>query len=214
MRKPHAQNAGYVCELRCRLGGHIVIYDRDAAGVGIEADHRWIVMHEPSSNHVAIRSQAQAREVMKGLARASSIDEAREFADVLPRPGSNACEADDDGAELTLQLQAQIRRRALERRGEASSSRPRPPAAVQLDGRDVVFERFRAQSRMREDLVHLQPELEQPADAFCGADLRRDSWQRYPDLHPDRSFRVCARCFELAAARGAELLANREKNQC
>jgi hypothetical protein len=28
-RKPHAGNAGYVCERKARLGGHIVVYDRD-----------------------------------------------------------------------------------------------------------------------------------------------------------------------------------------
>lgn len=86
-RKPHSGNAGFVCELKCKLGGHVAIYDRDAAGVGIEADYRWIVMHEPSSLHVAIRSQADARHIMKGVAKAATLDEAAGFADILPEPG-------------------------------------------------------------------------------------------------------------------------------
>jgi len=65
-RKPHNGNAGYVCERKCRVGGHIVIYDRDRTD--IDADHRWIVMHEPSSVHVAIKSQRAARDLMKSLA--------------------------------------------------------------------------------------------------------------------------------------------------
>jgi hypothetical protein len=85
-RKPHAGNAGYVCELKCRLGGHVVVYDRES-GCEISADHRWIVMHEPSSLHVAVHSQSQARDVMKGVARAKSIDEACGYADILPQPG-------------------------------------------------------------------------------------------------------------------------------
>lgn len=79
-RKPHAGNAGYICERKARLGGHIVVYDRKA-GADVDADERWIVMHEPSSNHVAIRTERDARELMKALAEARSIDEARQYAD-------------------------------------------------------------------------------------------------------------------------------------
>jgi hypothetical protein len=83
MRKPHANNAGYVAELRCKLGGHVVIYDRQA-GFECDADDRWIVMHEPSSNHVSVGSLAHARSVMKGVARASTLNEACRHADILP----------------------------------------------------------------------------------------------------------------------------------
>jgi hypothetical protein len=81
-RKPHAGNAGYVCERKARLGGHIVVYDRQA-GFEIDADHRWIVMHEPSSNHVAVRTEREARQAMKDLAEARSLEEAP-IADIFP----------------------------------------------------------------------------------------------------------------------------------
>ncbi len=80
-RKPHAGNAGYVCERKARLGGHIVVYDR-SAGFEIDADHRWIVMHEPSSNHIAIRTEREARQLMKDCAEARAIEEAP--ADIFP----------------------------------------------------------------------------------------------------------------------------------
>lgn len=71
-RKPHNDNAGYVCELKSRhpnLPGHFVIYDRDATpSPGIDADSRWIVMHEPSSHHVAVPSLRDARALMKTMA--------------------------------------------------------------------------------------------------------------------------------------------------
>jgi hypothetical protein len=77
MRKPHNVNAGYVCELvskHPKLPGHIVIYDRDAEpSPGIDADERWIVMHEPSSHHVAVPSLAAARLVMKAMANGSNV---------------------------------------------------------------------------------------------------------------------------------------------
>lgn len=92
-RKPHNDRAGYVCELKCRLGGHIVIYDREQ-GFEVDADYRWIVMHEPSSLHIAVKSEADARTIMKGVARAATPDEALEYADILPDP------KDGCGAEL------------------------------------------------------------------------------------------------------------------
>jgi hypothetical protein len=82
--KPHRGNAGYVCEMKAKLGGHVVIYDREAPGVSIDADERWIVMHEPSSRHIAIGSKAHARSVMQGVARARTVEEACEHADILP----------------------------------------------------------------------------------------------------------------------------------
>jgi len=88
--KPHRGNAGYVCEMKCKLGGHIVIYDRENGAGDIDADHRWIVMHEPSSRHIEIGSMAHARSVMKGVAKARTVDEAREHADILPTSEDNA----------------------------------------------------------------------------------------------------------------------------
>lgn len=71
-RKPHSENAGYVAERVSRhpkLPGHIVIYDRDAdPAPGIDATHRWIVMHEPSSHHVAVASLKAARSLMVHMA--------------------------------------------------------------------------------------------------------------------------------------------------
>lgn len=81
--KPHRNNAGYVCEMKAKLGGHIVIYDREA-GFECDADSRWIVMHEPSSRHIEIGSLAHARSVMKGVAKATTVGEARQHADILP----------------------------------------------------------------------------------------------------------------------------------
>ena len=76
VRKPHRGNAGYVCERKSKhpkLPGHFVIYDRDASpSPGIDADHRWIVMHEPSSAHVAVASLRSARELMKAMADGSN----------------------------------------------------------------------------------------------------------------------------------------------
>jgi hypothetical protein len=82
-RKPHNTVAGYVGELKAALGGHIVIYDR-ANGFVIDGDARWVVMHEPSSLHVCVTSLAHARSVMKGVARATTIDDARRHADIIP----------------------------------------------------------------------------------------------------------------------------------
>jgi hypothetical protein len=69
-RKPHMENAGYVTERKSRhpkLPGHFVVYDRDN-GFEIDADHRWIVMHEPSSYHVAVSSRAHAQALMVAMA--------------------------------------------------------------------------------------------------------------------------------------------------
>ena len=82
-RKPHNSNAGYVCELKCRLGGHIVIYDNKNRVVGIDTDSRWIVAHEPSRGFVQVGSLAHARHIMKGIARADSISASRLYADIL-----------------------------------------------------------------------------------------------------------------------------------
>ena len=71
-RKPHMHNAGYVTERKSqhpKLPGHIVIYDRDAEpSPGIDADERWIVMHEPSSYHVSVKSRQVAQDLMVSMA--------------------------------------------------------------------------------------------------------------------------------------------------
>ncbi|HTH63253.1 MAG TPA: hypothetical protein VL563_01120 [Gemmatimonadales bacterium] len=85
-RKPHNDVAGYVAELRCTLGGHVVIYDRARGADWIAGDERWVVMHEPSSLHVCVTSIAVARSIMKGVAAATTRDEACYHADILPEP--------------------------------------------------------------------------------------------------------------------------------
>jgi len=82
--KPHRDDAGYVAEMKCKLGGHIVIYDRENGGNWIDADTRWIVMHQPSGNHVAAKSLSMARSTMQGVAKARTVSEACEHADILP----------------------------------------------------------------------------------------------------------------------------------
>ena len=84
-RKPHNSNEGYVCELKCTLGGHIVIYDAKRA-TWIDAAERWVVFHEPSSLHVCVKTLATAREIMKTVARAITLEEAQKGADILPTP--------------------------------------------------------------------------------------------------------------------------------
>lgn len=74
-RKPHNGNAGYVCELKSKhpkLPGYFVIYDRDAnPSPGIDADGRWVVMHEPSSYLISFSSIPKARAMMKAMANGS-----------------------------------------------------------------------------------------------------------------------------------------------
>jgi len=69
MRKPHSVNIGYVTERKAKdpIGGHVVIYDRNA-GFDCDADYRWIVMHEPTSVHIAVSSRAHAYDLMKAAA--------------------------------------------------------------------------------------------------------------------------------------------------
>lgn len=99
--KPHRDLAGYVCEMKAKLGGHIVIFDRENGASDIDADERWIVMHMPSTQHIAVQSQAIARDVMKGVAKSTTINEACRYADILPRRAENGAAADDEGAEIT-----------------------------------------------------------------------------------------------------------------
>lgn len=85
-RSPYVHDVGYVASRRCLLGGHVVVYDRSKMADGeIDADHRWIVMHRPSSHHVAVPTRIHALWVMWGVAGAKNDDEARFHADILPR---------------------------------------------------------------------------------------------------------------------------------
>lgn len=119
-RKPHAGNAGYVCERKAYLGGHIVVYDR-TKGADADADERWIVQHEPSSNHIAIKTESQARALMKSLAEARSIEEARQLADgIFPQA---------EPAELAQAPAAEARR---------------PSAGISDAERKAALERFLA----------------------------------------------------------------------
>ena len=71
-RKPHSHLCGYVAERKSKhpkLPGHFVIYDRDAnPSPGIDADHRWIVMHEPSGHMVCVPGLPAARAIMYDMA--------------------------------------------------------------------------------------------------------------------------------------------------
>ncbi len=82
IRKPHNGNLGYVCELKAKVGGHIVIYD--GTKMEIDADYRWIVMHEPSSLHVSVPNLPLARALMKSAAQAAQREDSD--ADILPGP--------------------------------------------------------------------------------------------------------------------------------
>jgi hypothetical protein len=65
-RKPHSINTGYVAERKVQhaIGGHVVIYDRNK-GFDCDADERWIVMHEPTGTHLAVRNRVMAYDLMK-----------------------------------------------------------------------------------------------------------------------------------------------------
>ncbi len=208
-RKPHSTLAGYVCELKAKLGGHIVVFDRENGADDIDADTRWIVMHMPSSLHVAVHSQAQARDVMKGVARATSIDAACEHADILPRPAELTGAVDDDGADLTVRIQERLRRRR--ERPAASAVRPRPPSHIALEGRDQIFTRLTPASRMKDHVVHLLPDPEQLGAALCSIDLAH-GWRRYCDQHPGKLFDVCGTCFDQGVRRVADEL-NAQRQQ-
>jgi len=65
IRKPHSGNAGYVTERKMQAyPGYVVIYDRDR-GFDIDADYRWIVMHEPTSLYLNVPALADARRLME-----------------------------------------------------------------------------------------------------------------------------------------------------
>jgi hypothetical protein len=112
MSKPHAGNAGYVCERRARLGGHVVVYDRNK-GFDCDAGERWIVQHEPSGRHVAIATERSARETMKALAEARTLHQAQLVADLFPLEQQSADLVDEEPAAAAPSSRGQ--RDALER---------------------------------------------------------------------------------------------------
>lgn len=68
-RKPYNHLAGYVASRKSKhpTGGHFVIYDR-SKGFDCDTDERWIVQHEPSGRHVAVRTKDIATDIMKSMA--------------------------------------------------------------------------------------------------------------------------------------------------
>lgn len=94
-RKPHMENAGYVTERKSKhpkLPGYFVVYDRDATpSPGMDADNRWIVMHEPSSHMVSLPNMPAARALMVAMANGS--DEA-DFGQHEPTPDDENTDAE------------------------------------------------------------------------------------------------------------------------
>lgn len=84
MRSPYTRNAGHTASIPAKLGGWIVVYDR-SRGFELDADDRWIVMHEPSTGHISIKSREKALFIMHAVANADSISAAQVHADILPR---------------------------------------------------------------------------------------------------------------------------------
>lgn len=69
--RPFCNAPGYVASFKCRLGGWIVLYDREAEGCDISAPTRWVVMHQPSTRYVARGSREGARALAHAAAEAS-----------------------------------------------------------------------------------------------------------------------------------------------
>jgi len=79
-------NSGFMAGMSNKVGGgHIVIYR--ARDQGIDAPG-YLVMHEPSSLHILVRTLSQAKAIMKGVATAKTHEEAARHADILPRRGA------------------------------------------------------------------------------------------------------------------------------
>lgn len=112
--KPHAGNAGYVCERKARLGGHVVVYDRQG-GFDCDADERWIVQHEPSGRHLAIATERAARATMKSLAEARTLHDARLVADLFPGEDLEPIDQVDEAPAAATPASERRQREALER---------------------------------------------------------------------------------------------------
>jgi hypothetical protein len=68
IRKPHAGNLGYVCELKNRRTGegHVVIYDKQA-GFDADAESRWVIVCETHGTLTSAPSMPKARAIMKAV---------------------------------------------------------------------------------------------------------------------------------------------------
>lgn len=71
--RPYCKAPGYVASAKCRLGGWIVLYDRDAPGADISSPERWIVMHQPSTRFVVRGNRKAARALMRAAAEARDL---------------------------------------------------------------------------------------------------------------------------------------------
>lgn len=67
-RKPHADNLGYVCELKNRRTGigHVVIYDKQL-GFDADTEDRYVIVCETHGTLTSMPSLPKAREVMKAV---------------------------------------------------------------------------------------------------------------------------------------------------
>ena len=79
-----SENAGFIKGRPCHLGGWIVIYRAEEAGIDHDPKTPLVVMHEPSSLHVCVGNMKDATHIMNAVARAPNFDEARRHADILP----------------------------------------------------------------------------------------------------------------------------------
>lgn len=102
-RKPHNHLAGYVAERVCKhpVRGHVVLYDRER-GYDCDADERWIVQHEPTGVHFAVRTKKQAYADMQAFA--SGNDQGTDFFEqVAAAQGDNMADDQSQAADKDLQ---------------------------------------------------------------------------------------------------------------
>lgn len=75
-RNPHRRDAGFVAGRESQhpaLPGHFVVYDREAdPPPDIDADDRWVVMHNPSSAMLSCRTKGLALDVMVAMSEGSN----------------------------------------------------------------------------------------------------------------------------------------------
>lgn len=142
--KPHRGEPGYVCEMRCKTGGHIVIYDLDIrlpenreAGA-----KRWRVQHEPSSVGAGVESLKSARANMKMLAKATSADDAGVLWYILPQFSVSAPAI----GELPAHIVIEPKQRAATDTARAAAFKrfmdddwDQPPSRERMDDLSVAF---------------------------------------------------------------------------
>lgn len=83
--KPHRNEPGYIAEMRCKTGGHLIVYDltiREPQGP--KDAKRWRVQHEPSTQAVDVDTLKRARASMQALAKARTADEAGIYWYIIP----------------------------------------------------------------------------------------------------------------------------------